>query len=132
MESYLVAIAPRHGKSILNQCQTPPNQIMKSILKMLANLALLPVAGCIFPGNRDHSDNVTRTHVPFNHPQKEGKQKCLDQRNLPVSVASPAQANRVDFRTSGEGMGSRDLQLHEMMGLNGKENARPLLKNSLN
>jgi hypothetical protein len=30
---------------------------MKSILQLLANIALLPVAGCIFPGNRDLSDD---------------------------------------------------------------------------
>jgi hypothetical protein len=32
---------------------------MKTILRMLAYIALLPVTGCIFPRNRDYSGDVT-------------------------------------------------------------------------
>jgi hypothetical protein len=33
---------------------------MKSILRILADIALLPVSGCIFPPNRDFSDDRSR------------------------------------------------------------------------
>ncbi len=39
---------------------------MKSILRILADIALLPVSGCILPPNRDNRDNwddSTRAHV---------------------------------------------------------------------
>ena len=35
---------------------------------MLADIALLPVAGCIFPRNRDYSGDGTRARVTLNHP----------------------------------------------------------------
>jgi hypothetical protein len=44
---------------------------MKSILRILADLALLPVRGCAFPGNRDYSDDCPRTPVTSN--QKTAK-----------------------------------------------------------
>jgi hypothetical protein len=40
-------------------------QIMKSILRILADIALLPVSGCILTGNRDYSGDCTR--VKLNH-----------------------------------------------------------------
>jgi hypothetical protein len=33
---------------------------MKSILRILADIALLPVSGCIFPPNRDLSEDHSR------------------------------------------------------------------------
>jgi hypothetical protein len=36
------------------------HQPMKTILRLLADIALLPVTGCIFHGNRDFSDGCNR------------------------------------------------------------------------
>jgi hypothetical protein len=34
---------------------------MKSVLQILTAIALLPIAGCIFPGNRDYEDDRKRS-----------------------------------------------------------------------
>jgi hypothetical protein len=34
---------------------------MKSVLQILTAIALLPITGCIFPGNRDYEDNRNRS-----------------------------------------------------------------------
>ena len=33
---------------------------MKFIFSILTSLALLPITGCVFPGNRDHADDRNR------------------------------------------------------------------------
>ena len=34
---------------------------MKPLSRILADIALLPVSGCIFPDNRDYSENIAPT-----------------------------------------------------------------------
>jgi len=53
---------------------------MKTILRLLADIALLPVTGCIFPQNRDFSANFDRL-------------ACLDHKEL-SSVSPPMERLR--------------------------------------
>jgi len=50
----------------VRQAHAKPIQPMKFILLALTGIALLPVTGCVFPGNRDHSDD--RNHPGGDHP----------------------------------------------------------------
>jgi hypothetical protein len=61
---------------------------MNSILRILANIALLPVTGCIFPANRDYSDDRTRVRVPLNQPSSCIGTKAADSGNLASVCAS--------------------------------------------
>jgi hypothetical protein len=71
------------GKSRRNQRPLKPNQTMKFILHLLAYTALLPVTGCIFPGNRDYSDDDIGATVVSNRQYLRRKRKLTNERNLP-------------------------------------------------
>jgi len=45
---------------------------MKSILRILADLLLLPVTGCIFPGNRDYSEETGNPPATIGRPHQAG------------------------------------------------------------
>ena len=45
---------------------------MKSILRILTDIVLLPVTGCIFPGNRDYTAEMTDQPATSNRRKKEG------------------------------------------------------------
>ena len=50
---------------------------MKSILRFLADLALLPVTGCIFPDNRDNSEAPANPPAAGDRPDRPGRaQPC--------------------------------------------------------
>jgi len=61
---------------------------MKTILRRLADIILLPVTGCIFPGNRDEVAEMIRPAAPGHRlnpagPSKPLKYLKLSNHNLP-------------------------------------------------
>ena len=62
---------------------------MKSILRLLADLALLPVRGCTFPGNRDYSDDCPCTPVTLNQKTAKAGTKASRRNKLSGTGASP-------------------------------------------
>ena len=70
------------------------NQSMKSILRALAEIVLLPVTGCIFPGNRDYLDDCTLMPVRLDPKNKGLEQKDPNNGNCPIPAQMPAYARR--------------------------------------
>jgi hypothetical protein len=61
---------------------------MKIILNFLAKLALLPVSGCIFPRNRDYSDDGNCLEA---HPQVNGVKEGMHEMIAVVKENSKSQ-----------------------------------------
>jgi hypothetical protein len=57
---------------------------MNSILLMLAKIAVLPVAGCIFPGNRDYMNDKVHAPVKLNRRNWRGKPKPPEDSISPI------------------------------------------------
>jgi hypothetical protein len=60
------------------------HQIMKSLLHLLRDIILLPTTGCIFPGNRDHSDIQSRP----GHEHHEEHRTIVEHKEYPVNPLS--------------------------------------------
>jgi hypothetical protein len=76
---------------------------MKSILHLLADIVLLPVTGCIFPGNRDFSDDHDRLNILKHKKQPSG--------SPPAEQATPMTGASLPCRNSALSIGGKIHQI---------------------
>ena len=71
------------------QKHVEPYNTMKLIHSILTSIALLPITGCVFPGNRDHSDIQSRP----GHEHHEEYRTIAEHKEYPVNPLSALPAS---------------------------------------